>query len=53
MNYTAWPITLLNMKAIGPRTSDEFYSQSEEGWRHGRMNEHTDKHEKLYVPVLS
>jgi hypothetical protein len=49
MNYTAWPIILYDSY----QTSKELYSQSKEGWRHGRTNEHMDKHEKLYVPVLS
>jgi hypothetical protein len=36
INYTSWPITLSNMKAIGPMTLEELHWQSEAGQTNGK-----------------
>jgi hypothetical protein len=43
INYTSWPIILLNMKTVRPTTSEELRSQSEAE----QMNEWTSKN---YMP---
>lgn len=46
VDYASWLIILLNMKAFGPTSPEEFHSQSE-----AMTDERTDKpKKKLYAP---